>query len=80
MENHKMCFGEIVWFSAPKGYGFIAWVDENGAPQKDIFCHYSDIIMPQGGYKTLNKGQKVSFKIGKNLRGQDKAIEIAPIL
>jgi|GEM_PF-1761641 CspA family cold shock protein len=78
MENDKVYSGVVIWFSAQKGFGFAQWSDENGAPQKDIFLHYSDIVM--GGYKTLNKDQKVSFKLGTNLRGQPKAVEITPIL
>jgi cold shock CspA family protein len=32
------------------------------------------------GYKTVNKGQKVSFNIGENIRGQDKAINVTVIV
>ena len=61
--------GTVVWFA--KGIGFIEF-SVDGVKQKDMFLHYSDIDAT--GYKTVFKGQKVSFKIGTNLRGQPKAI------
>lgn len=45
--------GEVKWFNAERGYGFIA--SEN----KDYFVHYSEI--QSNGYKTLSPGDKVSF-------------------
>ena len=70
----KVYFGEVVWFS--KGIGFIAW-EISGVKQKDMFLHYSDINVQ--GFKTLTKGQRVSFEIGKNANNIDKAIKITPI-
>lgn len=64
-------FGTVVWFS--KGYGFI----KPDGTDSDIFCHYSDVDCP--GFKMLYKGQKVSFMIGQNKRGQPKAIEVKVI-
>lgn len=66
--------GEVVWFDNKKGYGFIAW-NNNQEAQKDLFVHYSDIV--SDGFKTLSKGQKVSFKIGLNKREQPKAVEVS---
>jgi cold shock protein len=65
MEDSKIYYGVVVWFS--KGFGF-ASPDAGG---NDIFIHYSDIDME--GYRTLKKGQRVSYKIGTNFRGQPKA-------
>jgi CspA family cold shock protein len=65
--------GTVVWFDVKKGYGFIEW-SKDGVKQKDLFCHYSDVVAE--GFKTLAKGQKVSFGIGLNKRDQPKAIEI----
>jgi cold shock protein len=73
-EDKKVYMGEVVWFS--KSFGFIQF-SLDGVPQKDVFVHYSDINIE--GFKTLAKGQKVSFSIGKNIRGEDKAIEVTPI-
>ena len=65
--------GTVVWFDVKKGYCFIEW-SKDGVKQKDLFCHYSDVVAE--GFKTLAKGQKVSFGIGLNKRDQPKAIEI----
>jgi len=46
--------GTVKWFSAKNGYGFIETQDG-----KDIFVHFSAI--KGGGYKTLNKGDRVQF-------------------
>ncbi|MDX1659851.1 MAG: cold shock domain-containing protein [Nitriliruptorales bacterium] len=43
------------WFSADKGYGFIA--QDGGGP--DLFVHYSNIV--GSGFKTLEDGQDVRF-------------------
>jgi CspA family cold shock protein len=65
--------GTVIWFDSKKGYGFIEW-SKDGVKQKDLFCHYSDIVAE--GFKTLAKGQKVSFSLGLNKRDQPKAAEI----
>jgi CspA family cold shock protein len=65
--------GEVCWFNARKGYGFILWM-KDGIKQKDLFVHFSDINCE--GFKTLYKGQKVSFGIGTNKKGDPKAINV----
>jgi len=64
--------GIVCWFSSKKGYGFISW--EN---KEDLFVHFSDINIE--GFKTLNKNQKVQFKVGENKLGIPKAIEVTII-
>jgi cold shock protein len=71
MSEDTIYFGEVCWFSGT--YGFIAWQRDN-TQQNDIFVHYSDIASE--GFRTLYKGQKVSFCIGKNKQGIDKAINV----
>jgi CspA family cold shock protein len=46
--------GKVKWFSAEKGYGFIAREDGD-----DVFVHFSAIQVE--GFKTLAEGQKVTF-------------------
>jgi cold shock CspA family protein len=77
--------GTVIWFGGKKGedgrtksYGFIEWFD-NGEQQRDIFVHFSNIIVKDGAYRTLQKGQKVSFKIGTNFHSEPKAIEVSVI-
>lgn len=62
-------YGEVVWFSAKRGIGFILQEDS----EVDLFVHWSNIVCE--GFRTLNKGQKVSYKTGENHRGP-QAIEV----
>lgn len=61
-----MAVGKVKWFSAEKGYGFIA--REQG---DDVFVHFSAI--QSDGYKTLDEGQEVSFDIIEGERGPQAA-------
>lgn len=65
--------GKVIWFDNKSGYGFIERIGE-----KDLFVHFSDINCE--GFKTINKGDLVSFEIGKNHSGEPKAINVIKIL
>lgn len=67
MANNKE-FGKVIFFK--NTYGFIAWEGHD-----DLFVHFSD-ISNDGGYKTLQKGQEVSFEVGVNHTGKPKAINV----
>ena len=54
--------GKVKWFNNDKGYGFIEY--EN---LEDIFVHYSAIV--KEGYKTLNEGALVNFKLVETSKG-----------
>ena len=58
-----MSEGTVKWFNPRKGYGFISTSDG-----KDIFVHYAN-ISGQGGYKTLNEGDTVTFDIVEGEKG-----------
>ena len=61
-----MAVGKVKWFSAEKGYGFIA--REEG---DDVFVHFSAI--QSDGYKTLDECQNVEFDIIEGERGPQAA-------
>lgn len=54
--------GSVVWFSAPKGFGFL-----KGDDGKDVFVHFSALQMD--GYKTLLQGQTVEFEVVQGEKG-----------
>ena len=54
--------GKVKWFNNEKGYGFIECPNLD-----DIFVHYSAINMD--GFKTLNQGDEVSFKLVETVKG-----------
>lgn len=58
-----MSKGTVKWFSAEKGFGFIA--PEDGS--KDLFVHHSEIKMQ--GFSTLEDGQAVEFEVGEGKKG-----------
>lgn len=58
--------GAVKWFNSEKGFGFIQLEDNS----KDIFVHYSEITSNGYGRVTLDDGQKVTFEIGSNDKGE----------
>jgi CspA family cold shock protein len=63
--------GTVKWFNDAKGFGFIS--RENG---EDVFVHFRAI---QGtGFKSLQEGQKVSFKVVQGQKGL-QADEVTPL-
>ena len=63
--------GVVKWFSAEKGYGFIA-PDGGG---KDVFVHVSAV--EKSGLSGLDTGERVSFQLieskGKQSSGKQSA-------
>ncbi len=61
--------GTVKWFSSQKGYGFI-----EGNDKEDLFVHFSAITGE--GYKTLEKGDKVSYEsVGTDKGPQAKNVQ-----
>ena len=54
--------GTVKWFNDAKGYGFIT--PESG---QDLFVHFRSIMGT--GFKSLQEGQKVSFKVVQGQKG-----------
>jgi cold shock protein len=63
-----MAQGTVKWFSAEKGFGFIA-MDGGGA---DVFVHYS-AIADTGGYRSLTEDQPVAFETTRGPKGLQAA-------
>jgi CspA family cold shock protein len=62
--SKALATGNVKWFNAEKGYGFIS--REDGP---DVFVHFSAI---QGsGYRTLEEGQRVEFDVGPGRKGEE---------
>ncbi|MHC5247893.1 cold-shock protein [Enterococcus sp. HY326] len=58
--------GNVKWFDAKKGYGFISYNDS-----EEIFVHFTAI--EEEGYKFLDENQLVSFEIREGARGPQAA-------
>ena len=57
--------GTVKWFNNAKGFGFITRGEEEASD--DVFVHFRSI---QGdGYRTLNEGQEVEFKVVEGPKG-----------
>jgi CspA family cold shock protein len=57
-----MTTGTVKWFNSEKGYGFI---EQQSGP--DVFVHYRSILST--GYKSLEEGQRVQFKVTRGQKG-----------
>ena len=67
-----MSQGVVKWFSAQKGFGFIA-PDEVGS---DLFVHFSAIR--GSGYRNLEEGQRVEFEAEQGPKGP-QAVNVSAI-
>lgn len=64
--------GEVKWFNATKGFGFIK--RDNG---EDVFVHFSAIAGE--GYRSLEEGQRVEFVVVQGQKGP-QAQDVTPVL
>ena len=55
--------GTVKWFNDAKGFGFITPEDKSA----DLFVHFRSIV--GSGFKSLQEGQRVSFKAVKGQKG-----------
>ncbi len=56
--------GTVKWFDEEKNYGFIT----PDVGHQDIFFHRNDLDTLE---KTIEKGERVEFEIGKGAKGQE---------
>ena len=64
--------GEVKWFDAKKGYGFIV-----GPDGEDVFVHHRAIMTE--GYRTLDPGQQVQYLRVRSEKGW-QAAEVTLVL
>lgn len=57
--------GQVKWFNTKAGYGFVTVCTGDHAG-KDIFVHYSSIIVENSQYKYLVQGEYVEFSLMKS--------------
>jgi CspA family cold shock protein len=55
--------GTVKWFNNGKGYGFLSRENDT-----DVFVHYS-AIQNNGGFASLDEGQKVEFSVEQGPKG-----------
>lgn len=60
--------GTVKWFNSEKGFGFIQSEDN-----KDFFVHHSEIKHNGYGRVSLSDGERVTFEIGTNAKGEHAA-------
>ncbi|CAI0462266.1 unnamed protein product [Linum tenue] len=73
MTETKRSSGTIKWFSARKGFGFVA-PDDGG---EDLFVHQTSI--QSEGFRTLFDGQAAEFSVDFAEDGRSKAVDVAAI-
>jgi|NGEPerStandDraft_5_1074534.scaffolds.fasta_scaffold150346_1 CspA family cold shock protein len=67
----RLAEGQVKWFNAEKGYGFIARDDG-----EDVFVHFSEVKVE--GFRTLAEGQRVSFEVTQGAKGL-QASNVVPL-
>ncbi|XP_010539633.1 PREDICTED: cold shock protein 2-like [Tarenaya hassleriana] len=70
-EEGRRSTGTVRWFSAQRGFGFIAPNDGGD----DLFVHQTAI--KSDGFRTLSEGQSVEFSADVAADGRAKAIDVA---
>ncbi len=61
-----MLQGTVKWFDGKKGFGFI--LADDG---RTVFVHHSDV--EKDGFRTLSKGDRVSFYVAIGHKGEHAA-------
>ena len=80
-ENTERFIGKVKWFNNKSGFGFITVSSAGDFAGKDIFAHYSAILV-DNQYKYLVQGEYVEFEITSTTNGEHEhqATKITGIL
>jgi len=67
--------GRVKWFNNKSGFGFVTLCADESATNsssepKDIFVHYSSIVVNKSQYKYLVQGEYVDFELAKPEKGE----------
>lgn len=60
--------GQTKWFNDKLGFGFVTIIDGEDKG-KDIFVHHSGVHPSNSNYKTLRKGEYISFNVVQGQNG-----------
>ena len=60
--NTDTLTGQVKWFNAQNGYGFITSLDSSNQGT-DLFVHHSGIVVDNQQYKQLVQGEYVEFNM-----------------
>lgn len=76
-ERTTHCHGEYVgnvkWFSNSIGYGFLTVCTEGEMKGQDVFVHHSGIRPLNSNYRSLQKGEYISFDLVDSDNGKQAA-------
>lgn len=61
MVQEQRYIGRVKWFDNKLGYGFIHY--KSGNLEKDIFVHWSHLLIPGQEFHTLYQGEYVEFDV-----------------
>ena len=69
--------GQCKWFNDQRGYGFITVVEPvDNLIGKDIFVHHTGLVPKNNSFKTLTKGEYVSFTVEWGQKGELQAFQV----
>lgn len=70
--------GQVKWFNDKLGYGFCMICSPGPDLGKDIFVHHSGINPSTSNYKTLRKGEYISFNVTEGKNGM-QAVDVTGV-
>ena len=67
---HGEYVGCVKWFSNNIGYGFVTVYSEGEMKGRDVFVHHSGVRPLNNNYRSLQKGEYISFDLGESDSGK----------